>query len=282
MKLLLRLIVMSLVAGGWVSAEEAPSENTKRASELKLEKIRFSEATLREVVDFLSTKANREKSAVNIIIVTPEDPLLAGDGGPIPPAPDANPPRIILEREGASVLDILREAAAQVFCEVQPEPGALIVRKKGAARIPPLRVPVGEEMILKKLDAIIFPRVEFAGSTVREAVQFIILKSKQLDPDGEGVGMVMKLDDAGQNIPPPQAAAPAVGGIPGLEAVGNAGVPAPARAGGSASRITLKATNISAHDLYRYIAASAGLDVGVEEYRVVIRPRRKSELRDSR
>ena len=271
MKLLLRLIVMSLVACGWVSAEEAPSENTKRASELKLEKIRFSEATLREVVDFLSAKANREKSAVNIIIVTPEDPLLAGDGGPIPPVLDANPPRIILEREGASVLDILSEAAAQVFCEVQPEPGALIVRKKGAPRIPPLRVPVGEEMIRKRLDAIIFPRVEFAGSTVREAVQFIVLKSKQHDPNGEGVGMVMKLDDAGQNIPPPQAAAPAVGGIPGLDpAPGNPGLP---RENGALHRVTLKATNISAHDLYRFVAASAGLDVGIEDYRVVIRSR---------
>ena len=274
MNLLSRVIVMSLVACSVVFAEEAPSENTKRASELRLAKVRFNEATLREVVDFLSMQANREKSAVNIIIVTPEDPRLAGGGEPFPPAPDANPPRIILEREGASVLEILREAAAQVFCEVQPEPEALIVRKKGAPRIPALRVPVGEEMTRKKLDAIIFPRVEFAGSTVREAVQFIVLKSKQLDPVGEGVGMILKLDDGGGNIPPRPAVAP-VAGIPGIDPVDNAAVPAAPRAGGSNSRITLKATNISAHHLYRYIAASAGLDIGVEEYRVVIKPRRE-------
>lgn len=70
--------------------------------------------------------------------------------------------------------------------------------------------------INKKLNGIILPRVDFRESTVREAIEFLVQKSKQLDPEGAGVNIVLKLDDQGGGIPAPAPAPAPGGGIPGL------------------------------------------------------------------
>src|SRR5207302_5571755 len=58
--------------------------------------------------------------------------------------------------------------------------------------------------ITKKLNSIIIPKIDFKDSTVREAVDFLVKKSKDLDPEGQGVNIVLKLgEEAG--IPAPAA-----------------------------------------------------------------------------
>jgi hypothetical protein len=47
--------------------------------------------------------------------------------------------------------------------------------------------------IVKKVNGIVIPKVEFRNVTVSEAIEFLRQKSRQLDPDGTGVNIVLKL-----------------------------------------------------------------------------------------
>ena len=140
------------------------------------------------------------------------------------------------------------------------------------------------EMIQKKLERIIIPRLEFREATIREAVDFLKKKSVELDttepvPANRGVNIVLKLDTAGSApVAPEPVPAPAAGGIPGLEPIpGVAPAPAapaaPAFAGNpSDARITVSLTNIPLSEALRYVTNLAGLKYKVEPYAVAIVP----------
>ena len=63
--------------------------------------------------------------------------------------------------------------------------------------------------ITKKLNGIVFPKIDFRDSTVREAIEFLVTKSKSLDPEKEGVNIVLRLGDEGGAGAPAPAPAPA-------------------------------------------------------------------------
>jgi hypothetical protein len=44
-----------------------------------------------------------------------------------------------------------------------------------------------------KLDTIIIPRIDLREVTVSEAIEFVRMKAKQLDPEGVGINIVLKL-----------------------------------------------------------------------------------------
>ena len=130
--------------------------------------------------------------------------------------------------------------------------------------------------INKKLNSIILPKINFTDSTVREAIDFLVQKSKTLDPAGEGVSIVLKLADEGGAGPapalaPPPAAAP---GIPGLDPVpGPAAIPgAPIVGGGSGTRITLTLANVPLLEVIKYITNLANLKYKIEPFAVSIVP----------
>jgi general secretion pathway protein D len=132
--------------------------------------------------------------------------------------------------------------------------------------------------INKKLNSIIFPKIDFRDSTVREAIEFLVTKSKSLDTENVGVNIVLKLGDEGGGAPAPAPAAPAPapgGGIPGLDPV--PGVPAlpgaPAAAGGgSSTRITLTLNNVPLIEVIKYITNLANLKYKIEPFAVQIVP----------
>ncbi len=122
----------------------------------------------------------------------------------------------------------------------------------------------GTAYINAKLSRIIVPRLEFRQATVREAIEFLKDKSRELDiaepdPNRRGVNIVLKTDGAA-------AAAPSV---PGLDDTVLPDVPA---GGGSDSQITLSLSNIPLGEALRYVANLASLKVKVEEYAVAIVP----------
>jgi hypothetical protein len=47
--------------------------------------------------------------------------------------------------------------------------------------------------VTRKIDGIIIPRVDLRNVTVTEAIEFVRQKSKQLDPEGVGVNIVLML-----------------------------------------------------------------------------------------
>jgi general secretion pathway protein D len=138
--------------------------------------------------------------------------------------------------------------------------------------------------IQKKLERIIIPTLEFKEATIREAVDFLKKKSKDLDTTEEreedrGVNIVLKLEGAGGgSAPMPEMAAPVAPAIPGLEPLPGAAplaapmaAPMPTVNPGDA-RISISLTNIPLIEALKYVTGLANLKYKVEPYAVSIVP----------
>jgi len=141
------------------------------------------------------------------------------------------------------------------------------------------------ERINKKLERIIIPKLELHEATIREAIDFLKKKSVDLDVDSpvgdKGVNIVLKLDTGGGAAPAPDAAAPAVAPIPGLEPIPAAPGAAPAAIPGAAmapavnpsdARVTVSLTNIPLIEALKYVTSLATLKFKVEPYAVFVVP----------
>ena len=139
------------------------------------------------------------------------------------------------------------------------------------------------ERIMKKLERIIIPKLELHEATIREAIDFLKKKSADLDVDSpvgdKGVNIVLKLDTGGGSAPAPDAPAPAVAPIPGLEAIPAAPAAAAIPGGAAApmanpadARVTVSLTNIPLIEALRYVTSLATLKFKVEPYAVFVVP----------
>ena len=138
------------------------------------------------------------------------------------------------------------------------------------------------DLITRKLERIIIPKLEFKEATIAEAVEFLKEKSRVLDttdpnPASRGVNIVLKLEGGGGGPAPEAAPAPGAPAIPGLEALPGAAPAAgaaPAFAAGNPgdARITVSLTNIPLSEALRYVTNLAGLKYKVEPFAVSIVP----------
>ena len=147
--------------------------------------------------------------------------------------------------------------------------------------------------IQNKLNTIIIPKVEFKDATVREAIDFLKQKSRELDvrepdPARRGVNIVLQLDaPAGTPVAPPAAMTSADGtatapAIPGLDASAGSAAPGALPAAGAVSaapainpsdaRITLSLNNVPMAEVLRYITTLAGLKIKIDPYAVAVVP----------
>ena len=92
-----------------------------------------------------------------------------------------------------------------------------------------------------KLNGIIFPKIDFKDATVREAVEFLSAKAKSLDPDGQGVNIVMRLGDEHRPDAP-----------------------------GGGTRISLTLNNVPLIEVIKYITNLANLKYKIEPFAVTI------------
>ena len=140
--------------------------------------------------------------------------------------------------------------------------------------------------IQNKLNSIIIPKVEFKDATVREAIDFLKTKSRDLDvreqdPARRGVNIVLQLEASpGMGVAPSAGSPEAAPAIPGLDP----GVVTPAAPGTSAAtaavptinpadvRITLSLNNVPMAEVLRYITQLAGLKVKIDPYAVAVVP----------
>ena len=125
--------------------------------------------------------------------------------------------------------------------------------------------------IQRKLERIIIPKLEFKEATIREAVDYLKKKSLELDPDEPktGVNIVLKLESGPSVAVPEPPAAPAPGGIPGLDA--GAAPAAPLGSPGGAP-ITVSLSNIPMIEALKYVTNLANLKFKVEPFAVSIVP----------
>lgn len=122
----------------------------------------------------------------------------------------------------------------------------------------------GNEAITEKLNRIIIPKIQLRDTTVREAVEFLKQRSRDLDTTSDdpaqkrGVNIVLKLTPS---LPPP----PPAEGEPAPET--------PALESGSAdTRITMSLTNVPLVEALRYLTELANLKFKVEPFAVLIVP----------
>ena len=127
----------------------------------------------------------------------------------------------------------------------------------------------GTEVITAKLNRIIIPKIDLRDTSVREAVEFLKQRSRELDSstddpkDKRGVNIVLKLDNAPAAVTTPDPAAP-------LPADGSV---APVPSGGNAdTRITLTLANVPLVEALRYLTELSGLKYKIEPYAVSIVP----------
>ncbi len=118
----------------------------------------------------------------------------------------------------------------------------------------------GTEATMAKLSRIMIPRIDLRDTTVREAVEFLKQRSRELDtstddPQGKrGVNIVLKLNPSQPDLTVP----PAEGPTP---------------VGGTAdTRVTLSLTNVPVIEALRYLTELAGLKYKIEPYAVSIVP----------
>lgn len=139
--------------------------------------------------------------------------------------------------------------------------------------------------IQNKLNTIIIPKVEFKDATVREAIDFLKIKSRELDirepdPTRRGVNIVLQLENPAGGAPaglPAAAPADPASAIPGLDPAATApaagaGAPAAAPINPSDVRITLSLNNVPMAEVLRYITTLANLKIKIDPYAVAVVP----------
>jgi general secretion pathway protein D len=123
--------------------------------------------------------------------------------------------------------------------------------------------------ITSKLNRIIVPNVNWVGVPIRDAVNEIRNRSRQLDPDPDKSGVNIYLQfssstgalpsgDLGGALPAPEGAAP----------LAPAGSPIPAED----TQITLSLNNVPLYEVLKYLAQLAGMKVKIEPVAVSIVP----------
>src|SRR5688500_8526763 len=115
-----------------------------------------------------------------------------------------------------SLRPVLFFAAVFLFAPIFASPIRGQESKPPALPLTPAAAPAGDgkpadaskanaSKLKQKLEQIIFPSINFRETTLRDAIEFLVQKSKQLDPEGEGVNIVLRLGDRqGVAVPPPE------------------------------------------------------------------------------
>jgi len=91
---------------------------------------------------------------------------------------------------------------------------------------------------IQKVDRIVVPHFEVENAGIRQTVKYLRILSRRLDPEGEGINFMLKLD--------------------------------PRITDDKRTRITLAMDNIPLRDLIRYICMAAGLQYKIEDHAVII------------
>lgn len=139
--------------------------------------------------------------------------------------------------------------------------------------------PRSTQAITEKLNRIIIPKINLQDVTVREAVEFLKQRSRELDTtttdpaDKQGVNLVLKLP----NIPAPTTAVEIPGadgavGIPGADGAAPMDAMAGSQGGDANTRITLTLNNVPMIEALRYLTELARLKYKIEPYAVSIVP----------
>jgi general secretion pathway protein D len=137
----------------------------------------------------------------------------------------------------------------------------------GPEKISAVQLHSNRANITHKLESIIIDKVNFDKLDIATVIQYLQQKSKELDPDHQGVNFVLRLTSDTTAAPTdpnaPAPAAPAAGATPDATA-------SPAHPIHREVSITL--TDVPLSDILGYVIAQTNLQYTVEDYAVYLRP----------
>ncbi len=114
-------------------------------------------------------------------------------------------------------------------------------------------------LIEQKLERTVIDKVNFDKLDISTVIQYLQDKSKELDPDHEGINFVLRLS---LNTPPPNQATPTPGQAPA----------APVVPPNIHREVSIQLENVPLSELLNYITEQTNLQFTVEDYAVYLRP----------
>jgi general secretion pathway protein D len=132
----------------------------------------------------------------------------------------------------------------------------------------PIVGPSNRANIERKLESIVIDKVNFEKLDIAAVIQFLQQKSKELDPDHEGINFVLRLNSE-QAPTPDNSAAPGGETAP---AAGGADTAATAPAHPIHREVSITLENVPLSEILGYVIAQTNLQYSVEDYAVYLRP----------
>ncbi len=206
------------------AAEKSPLQT--KLDTIVIPQIRFSDATLEEAVVFL-----RQKSADLDTATT--DPNQKGVNMILKTDAASDSAKISLDLKDVSLSQALRYITELANLKMTVEPFAVTLAP--AAKKPIEATADSKPADASRADKIIIPSVEFRDATLAESIEFIRIKSRDLDPDKKGINILLKGD------------------------------------GGSA-KITLSLKNVPVSEALRYCVELAGQKLSADENTFLVSP----------
>lgn len=203
----------------------------QRAESIIIPTVEFRDATLKEAVEFFRVKSRaNDSSGKGVNIVLSSDAQNTGV-------------KLTLSLKNVPLSEALRYTAELSEMELTADEVTLYLKKKGnsATSKQDVRVPAAapaKSQALDKAEKIILPKVKFSSTSIRDAVEFLNIKAKEVDPQKQGVNIFVVPEKSGKS-----------------------------------AQITLDLIEIPLSDAVRYVAELAGMEVVAEPSALFLRPK---------
>lgn len=175
------------------------------------------------------------------------------------------------EYEKAAMENIAHGWAEAISPDIVAGPAAVVTTSN----------PSNRAIITRKLQSIVIDKVNFDKLDIATVIQYLQQKSKELDPDHQGINFVLRLT---ADTTPPADTTPAAGAAPAPDATAAGGTP-PAGGGDTTAaaaaaaaphtihrEVSLTLTDVPLADILGYVIAQTNLQYTVEDYAVYLRP----------
>lgn len=209
------------------SGKSAPTKVTagERAAAIIIPKVQMRQATLKECVEFLRAKSREfspDGQELNIVAH----------------APDPDTARITLDLTNIPLIEAARYIAGLANLPLDAQTDALVIGTPPGGTLPPAPAAPGPPgPAMTKARDLVIPSVEFRGVTVEDALDFLNLKAREVDPGKVGLEIALQ---------------------PGTK---------------SQAKIHLSLTNVPLIEAVHYVAELAGLGLRVDRESLTLTPK---------
>jgi len=156
-------------------AAAAPAAAAQRAAKIVVPHMEFQEASLADVVNFLTFKSREldpDKKGINILVHVPKEAQAA---------------RITLNLRDVPLLDAVRYVAGIAGLKMTASENALVI---GPAKVQAAGTPLPAGAAAEKAKRIVVPLLEFRDAPLNDVLSFLVEQSRRLDPDKKGVNIL--------------------------------------------------------------------------------------------